>query len=71
MLESSVERKKPKRISLEAEASLVALSEAGLGRRISLGGAFAIAYYHEYRETHAIVAWWEEGGAQDDPEAVV
>jgi len=54
-----------------AEVCLIALSEAGLGGKLSLGGAFALAYYLEYRETHDIDAWWSDGVTDGDRTAVL
>ena len=39
-------------------ACLQALADAGVGTALSLGGAFGLAHYHEYRQTHDIDAWW-------------
>ena len=37
-----------------------ALAQAGCGRFISIGGAFGLAHYFEYRTTHDVDAWWIE-----------
>jgi len=37
---------------------LNALAHAGLGRYVSLGGAFGLAHDYEYRTTHDLDAWW-------------
>lgn len=44
--------KPPKHILPYAKACLEALSEAGLASFITLGGAFELAYWAEYRPTH-------------------
>lgn len=44
--------KPPKHILPYAKACLEALSEAGLASSITLGGAFGLAYWAEYRPTH-------------------
>lgn len=51
---------RPARVSEHAEACLRALASSGLGHRLSLGGAFGLAHYYEYRETHDVDAWWVE-----------
>lgn len=52
--------KPPKHILPYAKACLEALCEAGLASSITLGGAFGLAYWAEYRPTHDIDAWWVE-----------
>ena len=37
-----------------------ALAQANCGRFISIGGAFGLAHYFEYRTTHDVDAWWVE-----------
>jgi hypothetical protein len=49
---------RPQHMSEYAEACLLALSGQGLGKAISLGGAFGLAHYYEYRSTHDVDAWW-------------
>lgn len=48
----------PKNVNRFASACLEALQKSGLGRHISLGGAFGLAHYHEYRSTKDVDAWW-------------
>lgn len=38
---------RPQQMSEYAEACLLALSSQGLGRKISLGGAFGLAHYYD------------------------
>ena len=52
--------KRPTHISLYAELCLKALASAGLGQAISLGGAFGLLHYLDYRPTNDIDAWWAE-----------
>ena len=66
-----VELHKPRNVSPYAEACLRALADAGYGEKVSLGGAFALAYYFEYRETHDIDAWWQPEAAPEDRRGVV
>lgn len=63
--------KRPQNIPPYAEACLQALSAAGLGHHISLGGAFALLHYHDYRTTHDIDAWWQPEATAKDKEAVI
>lgn len=63
--------KRPQNIPACAEACLQALSAAGLGHHISLGGAFALLHYHDYRTTHDIDAWWQPEATDKDKEAVI
>ncbi|NJM40288.1 MAG: nucleotidyl transferase AbiEii/AbiGii toxin family protein [Anaerolineae bacterium] len=37
-----------------------ALAQAGCGQFVSIGGAFGLAHYFEYRTTHDVDAWWVE-----------
>lgn len=66
-----MEIKRPQNIPPYAEACLQALSTAGLGHHISLGGAFALLHYHDYRTTHDIDAWWQPEATAKDKEAVI
>lgn len=63
--------KRPKKISPHAEKCLLAIGSHGYGRSVSLGGACALAYYHEYRETHDVDAWWEPAASLSDRKGVV
>ncbi len=53
-----------------AEECLMALANLGLGRHISIGGAFGLSHYHEYRQTHDVDAWWRDSAASVDQVAV-
>lgn len=57
--------RRPSRVSGEAAACLDALSASGLGRHISLGGAFGLAHYLDYRGTHDVDAWWQASATSD------
>ncbi len=61
----------PRQISSFARACLDALAQHQLGQFISLGGAFGLAYYSEYRPTHDIDAWWIEPITQQQRENVL
>jgi len=66
-----VEPKLPKDISPFARACLDALAVNGLGRHVSIGGAFGLAHYHEYRPTRDVGAWWREPISREKRAAVV
>jgi len=51
---------RPTQVSEYAQACLDALAASGHGQRLSLGGAFGLAHYFEYRATHDVDAWWVE-----------
>ncbi len=61
----------PKDISPFARACLDTLAAEGLGRHISIGGAFGLAHYHEYRPTHDVDAWWRDPVTREQELAVV
>jgi len=63
--------KRPQNIPPYAEACLQALGTTGLGHHISLGGAFALLHYIDYRTTHDIDAWWQPEATARDKEAVI
>jgi hypothetical protein len=63
--------RRPKDVPPLAEASLDALSRAGIGALISIGGAFGLAHYHEYRSTHDVDAWWDEAAGAAERRAVI
>jgi len=62
---------KPKRIPPHAAACLKALSDSGLGKHMSLGGAFGLSHYYEFRTTHDIDAWWNPKTTSKQRKAVV
>ena len=62
---------RPQQMSEHAEACLLALSAQGLGRKISLGGAFGLAHYYEYRPTHDVDAWWRPEATAEERQQVV
>ena len=66
-----VEPQRPRQVSEYAEACLNALSASGLGGLISLGGAFGLAHYFEYRPTFDIDAWWTEPVGDENRRQVV
>lgn len=63
--------KRPSRISEYAQACLEVLSTSDLAKHLSLGGAFGLAHYLEYRTTHDIDAWWVEPITQEQQQRVI
>ncbi len=63
--------RKPRHINQYAGDCLQALARDGLGDKISLGGAFGLSYYLEYRATHDVDAWWNPVAGQSDRHKVV
>jgi hypothetical protein len=54
-----------------AEACLQALASQELGDKISLGGAFGLLHYLDYRPTHAVDAWWVPSATVEDQHRVI
>ena len=52
--------RRPANLPEYAQECLDALARHSLGEKISLGGAFGLAHYFEYRTTHDVDAWWVE-----------
>ena len=61
----------PTHLSEYAEACLLALVESGLSHAISLGGAFGLLHYYDYRPTHYVNAWWTDLATSDMRQRVV
>jgi len=61
----------PKEVSPFALACINALAVEGLGRYLSIGGAFGLAHYHEYRPTHDLDAWWRQPVSREHRELIV
>jgi hypothetical protein len=62
---------KPQHIEQCAAACLEELAGRALGEKISLGGAFGLAYYLEYRTTRDIDAWWSQSASETDRHEVI
>ncbi len=58
---------RPETLPLLAEQTLEALSAEPLASGVVLGGGVALKHYDDFRQTHAIVAWW----SQDRDEAAL
>ena len=66
-----VEPKLPKEISPFARSCFEALAVEGLGRHLSIGGAFGLAHYHEYLPTHDVDAWWRQPVHREERDAIL
>ncbi len=54
---NAIQSQRPKHIPEYAEACLQSLATGKLGEKISLGGAFGLLHYLDYRSTHDVYAW--------------
>jgi len=54
-----------------AEVCLQALAAQGLGEKISLGGAFGLLHYLDYRPTYDVDAWWVPTATAEDRHQVI
>jgi hypothetical protein len=63
--------RRPEHTADYAEACLQALAAAGLGERISLGGAFGLLHYLDYRPTHDVDAWWDASATGEERRRVI
>jgi hypothetical protein len=63
--------KQPAHLSIYAKVCLEALVDAELASTISLGGAFGLFHYYDYRPTHDVDAWWNEDVTESKKQAVV
>ena len=62
---------RPTKIPDHAVFCLEALAEQGLGHKITLGGAFGLLHYLDYRETHDVDAWWLETTSTKEKDHIV
>lgn len=63
--------RRPANLNDHTQACLNALAGTSFGGRLSLGGAFGLAHYFEYRTTHDIDAWWVEPVTDEEQRKVV
>lgn len=63
--------RRPTSIPTYAEICLQALVANGLNANISLGGAFGLLHYLDYRATHDVDAWWDAFATTEDKDRVV
>ncbi len=61
----------PTHIPIYAEECLRALVANGLNDKISLGGAFGLLHYLDYRPTHDVDAWWDPSATSEEKEQVI
>jgi hypothetical protein len=61
----------PAHISPYSQACLDALVKAGLAERISLGGAFGLFHYIDYRATYDVDAWWHGSPTEKQKQEVI
>jgi len=61
---------RPIALSQYAEVTLRAVSDAGLGQKLSLGGALGLQHYLEYRSTHDVDAWWHPSATSGEREKI-
>jgi len=66
-----IQSQRPKHIPEYAEACLQALATGKLGEKISLGGAFGLLHYLDYRSTHDVDAWWAPTATAEDRRRVI
>lgn len=62
---------RPRNFPEHAEACLLALADHGLGHVISVGGAFGLLHYLDYRSTHDVDAWWQASASSEDRSKVI
>src|SRR5437764_6473132 len=62
---------RPAHLSEYTEKTLDAVSAAGLGHAISVGGALGLLHYVDYRTTHDVDAWWTPQASEEDRERVL
>jgi hypothetical protein len=62
---------RPTHLPAYAEMCLQSLVKQGLNDKISLGGAFGLLHYLDYRATHDVDAWWAVSATGRDKEKVV
>ena len=53
-----MEPTRPKKLPEHAEGTVRAVAGAGLGHKISVGGALGLQHYLDYRPTNDVDAWW-------------
>jgi hypothetical protein len=66
-----MEPKRPRNVPAYSDICLRALHEHNLGGKISLGGAFGLMHYFEYRSTYDIDAWWSPSATGEDQRRVI
>ena len=67
----NIKPQQPAHLSPYAKACLNALVKADLAKHISLGGAFGLFHYLDFRSTHDVDAWWSDGATERERKSVV
>jgi len=67
----SISPKRPSHLPIYARACLEALVKAKLAGCISLGGAFGLFHYFDYRSSQDVDAWWSESAGEQEKQAVL
>lgn len=67
----NIQPQQPASLTPYARACLDALVNANLAKHISLGGAFGLFHYLDYRSTHDVVAWWSDTVTEQERQSVV
>lgn len=67
----NIQPRQPAHLSPYTRACLDALVKENLADRISLGGAFGLFHYVDYRPTHDVDAWWSESLTEGEKQAVI
>ena len=68
--DQTMEPKRRTNIPPYSDICLRALHEQNLGSKISLGGAFGLMHYFEYRSTYDVDAWWDPSATGEDQRQV-
>lgn len=63
--------RRPRHIPEYAEACMQALAARKLGENLSLGGAFGLSHYFDYRSTHDVDTWWVPEATAEDQQRVI
>jgi hypothetical protein len=66
-----MEFQRPINVPDHADLCLRAISDAGLGEKISLGGAFGLLHYLDYRATYDVDAWWAKSATSQERQQVI
>lgn len=67
----NIQPRQPAQLSPYAKTCLDALVKADLARHISLGGAFGLFHYLDFRSTHDVDAWWSDSATESQRQSVV
>ncbi len=67
----NIQPQEPGSLSPHARVCLDALVKADLAKHISLGGAFGLFHYLDYRSTHDVDAWWSDLATERQRQAVI